>query len=352
MHRPTRTLPPPWLTRLRHRAGVLARSGWPSIGVRGLAQRAARVALGTLGLWAASGAWAPAWSLSAPFALPLDHSPPASTAPAIPASASGAGAAVPAATPTARPSSASAAPAVGRNAAPSSRRLLAPFASLDWAQLSTAQRSALAPLAQAWPGLTDAHRRKWISLSENWLRLGPDQQRKLQARMTQWAALTPRQRETARLMYAEVANLPAATKQAQWQAYQALSADEKQKLRKEQPRLTPRTAIAPKPTTADKLQRLPTAAPGQSKLDPRIVWTTPGVRPPASPRKSSPSTNPSASLSANASARPAASAPAPAGPASPTSAGTPASAAGPAAAGASAGPAAPSAAQPASTPAS
>lgn len=220
------------------------------------------------------GACEPARALSAPFALPLSE----------PASAPPTSAVPPAVTPAASVAN----PSNKRPATKPVSSLLPPFASLDWAQLTAAQRSALAPLAQAWAGLTDAHKRKWISLSENWLRLTPDQQRKLQARMTQWAGLTPRQRETARLMYAEVANLPAATKQAQWQAYQALSADEKQKLRKEQPRLTPRTAIAPKPTAADKMQRVPTAVPGQSKLDPRIVLTTPGAAAQTVVRKASP----------------------------------------------------------------
>ena len=81
----------------------------------------------------------------------------------------------------------------------------------------------------------------------------PEQQATLHERMVQWAKLSGRQRALARLNYAQTRSLDAQTKTQQWQAYQALSPEEKRLLAKSAPPTPPRTALAVTPTPANQI---------------------------------------------------------------------------------------------------
>lgn len=131
------------------------------------------------------------------------------------------------------------------------------FNSPTWVSLTVAQQSALKPLAASWANLSDGQKRKWISLSANFPQLSAAEQSKLHERMAQWAALSPRQREQARLNFADAKQVTPQQKSEQWQAYQALSPEEKQKLAKAAQPKPPRTAIAAQPVASDKINRLP-----------------------------------------------------------------------------------------------
>lgn len=133
------------------------------------------------------------------------------------------------------------------------------FASPEWSALSPAQKTALKPLATSWINLSDAQKRKWLSLSANFPQLPVAEQTKLHERMVQWAALSPRQREQARLNFADTKQVDPQKKNEQWQAYQALSPEEKQKLAKSAQPQPPRTALAAQPVASDKINRLPLA---------------------------------------------------------------------------------------------
>lgn len=131
------------------------------------------------------------------------------------------------------------------------------FSSADWNSLTTAQRNALTPLAASWANLSDVQKRKWITLSANYPRMSAAEQTKLHERMAQWAALSPRQRELARLNFAEAKQITPEQKNEKWQAYQALSPEEKQKLAKSAQPKPPRTALAAQPVASDKISRMP-----------------------------------------------------------------------------------------------
>lgn len=131
------------------------------------------------------------------------------------------------------------------------------FSSLDWNSLTVAQKIALQPLAANWATLSDAQKRKWISLSTNFPTMNPVEQAKLHARMAQWAALSAKQREQARLNFAELKEVAPEQKSEKWQAYQALSVQEKQELAKSAQAKPPRTALAATPVASDKINRLP-----------------------------------------------------------------------------------------------
>ena len=99
-----------------------------------------------------------------------------------------------------------------------------------WQSLSKRQKQALAPLAKEWHELTTQQRQKWLALSKNFFQLTDEEQLTLHSRMREWAALSPRQRSQARFHFNTMQSLSAQDKRAQWEAYQALSEQEKNKL--------------------------------------------------------------------------------------------------------------------------
>ncbi|HEY1230895.1 MAG TPA: DUF3106 domain-containing protein [Ramlibacter sp.] len=138
-----------------------------------------------------------------------------------------------------------------------------------WAELTVDQQTALRPLAPSWNGMTESHKRKWLAISHNFRSLSPDEQAKLQTRMTEWAALSPQQRTQARLNFAEAKRLPADERKAKWEAYQALSPEEKRKLAAGAPKKTPPTAAGVRPIPPQKLAKVPHAT--ATAREPRIA---------------------------------------------------------------------------------
>ena len=99
-----------------------------------------------------------------------------------------------------------------------------------WKDLTPAQQQALKPLAENWNSLATERRRKWLVISKNYPNLPPAEQAKLHSRMSEWVALSQQQRAQARLNFSQTKKLSAEEKAAKWQAYQALSPEEKKKL--------------------------------------------------------------------------------------------------------------------------
>lgn len=126
-----------------------------------------------------------------------------------------------------------------------------------WAELSPAQREALAPLASHWGGIDEPRKRKWLAIAQTFSRLPPAEQATLHSRMTEWAALSPQQRTDARLNFAEAQQLSPDDKKAKWEAYQALSPEEKRKLARSAAPRTPIPAAAVRPVPAQKLATVP-----------------------------------------------------------------------------------------------
>ena len=122
-----------------------------------------------------------------------------------------------------------------------------------WIELSLRQQESLKPLALNWDRLTEGQRRKWIAVSQNFPKLSPSEQEKIHARMLEWAALKPKERERARLNFAETKKIAPADRAANWEAYQALTAEEKKELARKAPKKTPSAAVAVKPVTPDKM---------------------------------------------------------------------------------------------------
>ena len=163
---------------------------------------------------------------SAPVAAPVPAPAPATSKPAV----SPARPAVPAAAAPARPA---------------------------WTELTRAQQQALQPLSTRWSEISEPQRRKWIALSQNFDRLSPDEREKLHSRMTDWASLSVQQRNQARLNFAATNKLAPDDKKAQWEAYQALSPEEREKLATGARKSPPGAALAIKPVPPQKMVVVP-----------------------------------------------------------------------------------------------
>jgi hypothetical protein len=112
-------------------------------------------------------------------------------------------------------------------------------------------------LAKLWDSLSVLHRRKWIALTPTYAGLSPENKEKMQARMVEWAALSPREREVARLNFVEAKKVTPSDRAAGWEAYQALSPQERQKLASQAPPKPAGAAVAAKPVAPNKLAVVP-----------------------------------------------------------------------------------------------
>ena len=143
-----------------------------------------------------------------------------------------------------------------------------------WEVLNTPQKLALYPLAERWALLSELQKRRWLALAQNFPTLPETEQEKLHSRMTEWASLSAQQRNQARLNYADSNRLARDNKLAQWQAYQALSDEEKRKLAARAATKPQGAAPAIKPVSPRKLAQIPAASevnpnrPNQPKIPP------------------------------------------------------------------------------------
>ena len=124
-----------------------------------------------------------------------------------------------------------------------------PVAAASWTVLTAAQQQALAPLEREWVSLDAQRQSKWLAVATQFPLMAPDERARMHARMAEWARMTPAERSRARLQYQDARPLSANERQAKWQAYQALSEDDRHALaQKAKP--TARPASSPVPASA------------------------------------------------------------------------------------------------------
>ena len=183
-----------------------------------------------------------------------------------------------------------------------------PVAKPAWRELSRQQQQALDPLASTWDELNEPHKRKWLAIVRDYEEMSAADKEILNGRMKEWARLSNRERAQARLNFVDAKRLPADERKAKWEAYQALSDEEKGRLAASAPSTSPGAAATIRPVPAQKLVPLP-AAGSDAHHTPRIQLAPPTVPPMASARPAAPA--PSAPVSAEAQV------PAPAAPSTP-----------------------------------
>jgi len=144
----------------------------------------------------------------------------------------------------------------------------------QWHELKGTQRQILEPLVGAWGSLTPDQKSKWVAISRNYVSMVPADQEKLKNRMVEWAALKPQERQQARLNFAETKKFAPTERASNWDAYQALSPDEKKNLAKIAPPKPAGAAIAVKPATSDKLTTVPL-----TRLTPLQAASAPASKP-------------------------------------------------------------------------
>ena len=142
-------------------------------------------------------------------------------------------------------------PPAGPSAAPASA------SNSSWQSLKGSQKKALAPLAPHWAQLSPAQRNKWLAMSNNFDNLSNKEQAILHERMADWASLSPQQRAQARLNFNQTKTLDADAKKTQWEAYQALSPEDKKKLAAQQTTGIQGAATASQATSPRKIIPLP-----------------------------------------------------------------------------------------------
>lgn len=120
-----------------------------------------------------------------------------------------------------------------------------------FSELSADQRTALRPLEKEWPGISADAKQKWLQIAGQFAAMPLDERARIQTRMSEWSRLSPTQRGQVRMQFQEATRAAPQNRQAQWEAYQALSAEQKRQL-------ASRAAAAPASTgsrTAGPAQR-------------------------------------------------------------------------------------------------
>lgn len=146
-----------------------------------------------------------------------------------------------------------------------------------WSELTPTQQRALKPLAANWESISEGHKRKWLAISQNFASLPVAEQNLMHGRMTEWAALSPQERAQARLNYAGARELPPDERLAKWQAYQALSPEQRQKLAATAPSKPVGAATAIKPVSPQKLAVTPVPVKASSTTPHAAVRHTPKI---------------------------------------------------------------------------
>lgn len=158
-----------------------------------------------------------------------------------------------------------------------------------WETLTTPQKLALYPLAERWALISEAQKRRWLALAANFSALPEEEQAKFHDRMTDWASLSAQQRNQARLNYAVTNRLARDDKRAQWEAYQALSDEEKRALAARAAPKPKGAATALRPVSPKKLAQVPAATqanpsrPNAPKIPPVLDHSAPRVAAPVTP---------------------------------------------------------------------
>jgi hypothetical protein len=148
-----------------------------------------------------------------------------------------------------------------------------------WKDLTAAQQSALRPLEAQWAQIDAPRKQKWIEIAGRFPSLPPAERDRVQARMAEWAKLTPSQRRDARMNYQAAQQVPQQSREARWEAYQALPADQRRQLATP-PAPVPRAAARPTdqaPQAKSNIVPNPAHGAATKAVAPTIVQARPGA---------------------------------------------------------------------------
>jgi Protein of unknown function (DUF3106) len=150
-----------------------------------------------------------------------------------------------------------------------------------WSEVSAADRLALKPLEAEWSGIGADSKLKWLEMAGRFPSLPADERARIQARMSEWARMSPQERGRVRLNFQEAKQAAPRDRQAQWDAYQALTEEQKRQLAARAAPADARRAPSPsgdQPATA-KSNIVPNPAHAQPlrQVAPTVVQAQPGA---------------------------------------------------------------------------
>ncbi len=155
-----------------------------------------------------------------------------------------------------------------------------------WSALTPAQQSALAPLKKDWQTIDEPRKQKWLEIAARLPALPPEERQRIQDRMTEWARMSPEERGRARLQFQEARQISPQERQARWDAYLALPAEERRALAnsaKTVPKASRTTVRTPagEPVTAsvqkNNIVTAPSANAAATPVAPTVVQAKPGA---------------------------------------------------------------------------
>lgn len=118
----------------------------------------------------------------------------------------------------------------------------------NWSELTPGERLLLAPLERDWPTISPQQRSKWLSATPLLVTLSPARLARVHDRMRDWARMTPAERVNARIGFQLAKQVDADEREAKWEAYQALSPEQRQALADKAAARRKAQATAPRPS--------------------------------------------------------------------------------------------------------
>ena len=138
--------------------------------------------------------------------------------------------------------------------APAAKAVVAP-ASVQvkplWISLSPAQKVALEPLAAEWDRMEAPRKQKWLEIAGRFASMKPDEQARVHDKMREWVKMTPDERRLVRENYTKAKKLDVTHKSEQWEKYQQLPEEQKQKLAAEAVKSKKQLTNLPPPAQAN-----------------------------------------------------------------------------------------------------
>lgn len=99
-----------------------------------------------------------------------------------------------------------------------------------WASLTPVQQAALEPLAGEWDRMDAPRKQKWLEIANRFASMKADEQARVHEKMREWVKMTPDERRLVRENFTKAKKLDTTQKSEQWEKYQQLPEEQKQKL--------------------------------------------------------------------------------------------------------------------------
>lgn len=151
----------------------------------------------------------------------------------------------------------------------------------QWSELSVIQKTSLKPLEKEWSTIEPNQKQKWLEVAARMPAMPLIERERIQTRMIEWGRLSPQERGQVRMAYQEAKKITTKNRQNQWQAYQALSAEQKHQL---QTQAKPAKASAPKVNTPKHTNKVqvknninPEFTVTSKPIAPTVMQTLPGA---------------------------------------------------------------------------